>query len=135
MNGVAVIRQLLTAYDPLTALVPVERISAGILPQGIELPAISIMSVSATDRNIPNPGARRQVTERVQVTVMSADYPALKAAIAQVKKAGADRMPIAAGLAAVTVHTDGMGPDFMNEEASIYMQPIDFRVTYSEERS
>ena len=134
MNGVAVIRQLLTAYDPLTALVPVERISAGILPQGIELPAVSIMSVSATDRNIPNPGARRQVAERVQVTVMSADYPALKAVMAQVKKAGADKMPAVAGISNVTVHTDGMGPDFMNEAASIYMQPLDFRVTYLETR-
>ena len=135
MNGVAAVRQLLANHSGLVALVPAARIRAGVLPQGTTLPAISIMSVSATDRNVPNPGARRHVAERVQVTVMAADYPSLKAVLAEVKKAGADSMPTVAGLTAVTVHTDGMGPDFMNEEASIYMQPIDFRVTYSEERS
>lgn len=134
MNGVAVIRQLLVSDDDLISIVPVTRISAGVLPSGIDLPAISIMSVSTTDRNIPNPGAQRHVVERVQVTVMAADYPELKAVMAQVKRAGADRMPTVAGISAVTVHTDGMGPDFMNETASIYMQPLDFRVTYSETR-
>jgi hypothetical protein len=134
MNGVAAVRQLLANDVDLIATVPAARISAGVLPSGIELPAISIMSVSVADRNIPNPGATRQVVERVQVTVMAADYPELKTVMAKVKRAGADKMPAVAGLANVTVHTDGMGPDFMNEAASIYMQPLDFRVTYLETR-
>ncbi|MCK0531771.1 hypothetical protein [Sphingobium agri] len=134
MNGVMVMRKLFVAHAGLIALVPADRIAAGILPQGISLPAISLMSVSTADRNIPNPGTRRQVVERVQATVMAADYPSLKAVMAQVKKAGADQMPTVTGIENVTVHTDGMGPDFMNEAASIYMQPLDFRVTYSETR-
>lgn len=134
MNGVAAIWQQLSAHAGLTALVPASRISAGVLPQGTVLPAISIMSVSAVDRNIPSPGAVRHVAERVQVTVMDKTYPSLKAVMAQVKKAGADQMPTVAGISIVTVHTDGIGPDFMNEEASIYMQPIDFKVTYLETR-
>lgn len=134
MNGVIAVRQLFVAHVGLIALVPAESIAAGILPQGISLPAISLMSVSTVDRNIPTPGASRQVVERVQATAMAADYPGLKAVMAQMKKAGADKMPAVTGIANVTVHTDGMGPDFMNEAASIYMQPLDFRVTYSETR-
>lgn len=134
MNGVIAVRQLFVAHAGLTALVAASRISAGVLPQGTALPAISIMSVSVTDRNLPAPGPQRHVVERVQATVMAADYPGLKAVMAQVKKAGADQMPTVAGITNVTVHTDGMGPDFMNEDASIYMQPLDFRVTYSETR-
>lgn len=134
MNGVAAVRQLLANDVDLIAAVPAARISAGVLPSGTELPAISIMSVSVADRNIPNPGATRHVVERVQATVMAADYPTLKSVMAKVKRAGADKMPMVPGIANVTVHTDGVGPDFMNEEASIYMQPLDFRVTYSETR-
>ena len=134
MNGVAAIRQLLASHAGLIALVPAARIVTGLLPQGTGLPAISIMSVSAVDRNLPSPGTNRHVVERVQVTVMAANYPNLKAVMTQVKKAGADQMPAIAGIADVVVHTDGMGPDFLNEEASIYLQPIDFRIDYTETR-
>lgn len=134
MNGVAAIRHLLASHTGLTGLVPAARIVTGLLPQGTTLPAVSIMSVSAVDRNLPNPGATRHVVERVQVTVMAANYSSLKAVMAQVKKAGADQMPAVAGIASVVVHTDGMSPDFLNEEASIYLQPIDFRIDFTETR-
>lgn len=134
MNGLAAIRQLLAGNATLTALVPASRIAAGVLPQGTDLPAISVMLVSSVDRNIPAPGAKRRVTDRVQATVMAANYPAQRQILAAIKKAAADTMPAVTGISDVVVHTDSAGPDFMDEKATIYLGSQDFRVTYNEVR-
>ena len=134
MNGVIAVRSLLVADTGVTALVPVARIAAGMLPQGTDLPAISLMSVSSVDRNVPAPGAKRRVTERVQVTVLARTYPEVKAIIAAARQAAADQMPTIDGLFDVTVHTDSAGPDFLDEETGIRMQTQDFRVSFNEAR-
>jgi hypothetical protein len=134
MNGVIAVRSLLVADTGMTALVPVARIAAGSLPQGTMMPAISLMSVSGVDRNIPAPGPKRRVTERVQVTVLARTYPEVKAIIAAVRQAAADQMPNIDGLFDVTVHTDSAGPDFLDEETGIHMQTQDFRVSFNEAR-
>lgn len=132
MNGIKALRQVLIADAALTALVPAARIVAGILPQGTALPAISLTSVSGNDRNIPSPGATRFVTQRIQASILAADYPATRTIIAAVRDAAADRRPTVAGLTAVTIHTEGMGPDMMDEAASIYQASQDFAVRYNE---
>ena len=134
MNGVIAVRSLLVADTGVTALVPLAQIVAGALPQGSGLPAISLMSVSSTDRNIPAPGPKRRVIERVQVTVLAASYPAAKAIIRAVRAAAADRMPAVDGLTDVTVHTDSAGPDFLDEGTGIHMQTQDLRVSFNEAR-
>ena len=134
MNGVIAVRSLLVADTGVTVLVPAVRIVAGMLPQGTSLPAISLMSLSSTDRNIAAPGPKRRVTERVQVTVLAANYPAAKAIIRAVRAAAADQMPAIDGLTDVTVHTDSAGPDFLDEETGIQMQTQDFRVSFNEAR-
>ena len=134
MNGVIAVRSLLVADIGLTALVPLSRIAAGMLPQGIDLPAISLMSVSSVDRNVPAPGPNRRVTERVQVTVLARTYPETKAILAAARKAAADQMPVIDGLTDVTIHTDSAGPDFLDEETGIHMQTQDFRVSFNEAR-
>ena len=134
MNGVISVRTLLVTDTGTTALVPPARIAAGMLPQGTDLPAISLMSVSSVDRNIPAPGPKRRVTERVQVTVLAASYRQVKAILAAVRKAAADQMPTIDGLFDVTVHTDTAGPDFLDEETGIHMQSQDLRVSFNEAR-
>lgn len=131
-DGVAVIWAMLTADAAVTALVPVTRIAAGVAPVGTQLPAIAITSVSSTDRNILSPGEQRHVTERVQVTVMAANYPSQKAVLRAVKRAAADTMPSVTGLSDITVHTDGAGPDFMSDEAAIYQGSQDFIIRFNE---
>lgn len=133
-SGTTIVRQLLANDGPLTALVPAARIMAGVLPQGTALPAVSITCVSKVDRNLPNPGVYRHVRERVQATVLASTFESQEAVIAAVRKAAADKFPSVSGLVNVTVHTDSAGPDFMNEEASIYIGTQDFTVTYSEAR-
>jgi len=134
-TGIDAVRTALIADATLTGLVPAARIGAGDLPQGITLPALSLTSISKVDRNIPNPGAYRHVTERVQVMIHAANYPSQKAIEKAVRGAAADQVGFAvSGLVNVTIHTDGGGPDFTNEEASIHLGTQDFRVTYSEVR-
>lgn len=134
-SGIDAVRAALVANGTLTALVPTARIGAGDLPQGVTLPALSLTSISKVDRNIPNPGVYRYVTERVQVMIHAKDYPQQKAVEAAVRGAAADKLNVSvAGLLNVTIHTDGAGPDIMNEEASVHIGTQDFRVTYSETR-
>jgi len=132
MNGVIAVRALLVADTGVTALVPASRIIAGSIPQGTTLPAISLMAVSSTDRNILQPGTSRRVTERVQVTALAASYPATKAVLRAVRQAAADRTPVIDGITHVTVHTDSSGPDFLDEATGIHMQTQDFRVSFNE---
>ena len=134
MSGVIVVRSLLAGETRVTALVPPARIAAGMLPQGTDLPAISLMSVSSVDRNISAPGPKRRVTERVQVTVLAATYRQVKAILAAVRRATADQMPTIDGLFDVTVHTDTAGPDFLDEDTGIHMQSQDLRVSFNEVR-
>lgn len=134
MDGVAIIHELLVHDVVVKGLVPEDRIVGGVLPQETGLDAISITRISAVDRNILAPGAERHVTERVQVTVLAADYPRLKTALRAVKAACADFIGSAADLESVTVHTDAAGPDFMDEQASIHMGSQDFIVGFTEAR-
>lgn len=134
MNGVAAVVQLLGADATLIALVPVTRIAAGVLTQDTTLPAITVASISTVDRNINSPGATRFVSERVEVKGYASSYPAQKVLLAAIKAAVADKTPTVSGISNVTVHTDGAGPDFMNEMANIYIGSLDFRVKYTETR-
>jgi hypothetical protein len=134
VDGVAAVRAALVADGTLTGLVPVARIQAGALPQSITLPALAIESISKVDRNILDALVDRHVTERVQVTVLAATYPSQKQIMRAVRHAAADKFPTVSGLANVTIHTDGAGPDLINEDASIRIATQDFKVTYSETR-
>jgi hypothetical protein len=134
MDGVAVLRALLSADTELVALVPAERIVAGALPVATSLGAISITSISRVDRNIAAPGATRHCIERVQVMALAATYPAVKAILRAAKAAAADFIGSSSGLSNVTVHTDSAGPDGMDEQSSIHMQSQDFIVGFTETR-
>jgi hypothetical protein len=134
MDGVAAVKQVLHADGTLTGLVPTARIIAGALPQGVTLPAIALESIAKVDRNILHPGSDRHVNERVQVTVLAKNYPSQKAIMRAVRHAAADTFPTVSGLANVTIHTDGAGPDLITDDASIRIGTQDFRVDYVETR-
>lgn len=134
MDGVAALRAVLVANEDIVAMVPSSRIQSGVMGPGTPLPAIAITSVSKVDRNIPWPGADRHVVERVQVTVLAADYPSQKAVLRAVRAAAADTSPIVPGIDTITIHTDGAGPDFLSDDAAIYFGTQDFRVDFNEAR-
>jgi hypothetical protein len=134
MDGVAIIRALLTGDDDMLALVPDDRIAAGALPLDTPLDAISIEMVSTVDRNIIAPGVNRRVMERIQVTGMASTYPRMKGLLRTAKKVAADYVGSIAGVDNVTVHTASGGPEFMDHDASIYMGSQDFLVGFTEVR-
>lgn len=132
MNGKAAIRQLLVASVPLAAIVPKDRIKGEVLPLNVKLPAIGIVKISGVDRNTVAPGLKRRVTQRIQVTIMGQTTLQAEQILRLVRLAAADKMPHVAGISEVTVHTDGEGPDFTEEDVSIPMQMQDFKVSYNE---
>lgn len=132
MNGVAAVCSLLAADAAMLALVPVKRMASGVLPTGTALPALSIMQVSSVDVNIPAPGAKRRVIDRVQVTAHASTYTELRATLAAAKAACADTFPTVAGISEVSILSDGAGPDYMDEEAKFYLGSQDFLVTYNQ---
>ena len=135
MDGVAAMVKVLTTDAALADLVPAERIVPGPSALGFQLPWIALESVSLNDRNIPAPGPRRHVRERVQVTVMASNYPDRAAVMRAVRRAAADLVGVEVdGIDEVTIHTDSAGPDFMIEDPSIWCRSQDFLVTYLETR-
>lgn len=134
-DGVEAVRAALVAYSPLLTLVPAAKIVGDdTLELGTVYPAITLSSVSKTDRNLMNPGAYRHVVERVQVTIYATTRPQRAQVLAAVRKAAADKIDVSVPpLIRVTIHTAGAGPDFTgDDDARITSQ--DFMVTYSEER-
>lgn len=135
MDGVAAVRSVLVADSAMTALVPAAKIIAGPLPLGIQPPAVSLQSISKVDLNVPSPGATRMVSERVQVTVMAANYPSQKSILRAVRHAAADQLyPTVPGISGVTIHTDSAGPDMTNDESSLWIGSQDFFAKYTEQR-
>lgn len=148
MDGVALLVRLLIESEGVKALVPAPQIMAGTLPSGTPLDAIAVTSVSRLDHHPLKKGAMTLVRERVQVSILGATYDRQKAVQrAVVKAVTAIQMPefwasvpdwysylFAPFIHDVTVRTDGGGPDFMLDQANIYMGSQDYAVTYNEER-
>jgi hypothetical protein len=133
VSGVKIIRSLLVSASPVIALVPVDRIVAGVLKTGVLLPALAITDVVGIDYNIVKAGTTHQVMDRVQVTACATTYAELKAVMKAIRTACRDKIGAIAGFVNVTVHTDGKGPDFTVPDSGIYMQTQDFRITYTED--
>lgn len=134
MSAVKAIRALLVVSAPVITLVPATKIVAGVVPQATALPAISIMHISTVDLAAIDAQADfALVTSRVQVTVMAKDYPAIKALIDVVRKACNYQRGTIAGVGVASIVRDTVGPDFVNDDATIYYQTIDFKVTHHEQ--
>jgi hypothetical protein len=131
MSGPAIVRALLVADGAVTAAVPAARIQGGVLPEGIALPAIGVMTVSFIERKTVNTQTKARVTERVQVSVLAADYPTAKGIVPKVRKACRNKRS-AAGYTGVLVTLEDEGPDIRAQDTGIYMKSQDFLVTYDE---
>lgn len=132
-DAVAAIRALLVANVAVTALVPADKIVAGVIRQGTALPALGVSHISTVPISAMDAQAAfNLVTSRVQVTGMAKSYPEVKALLAAVRKACNYAHGIYAGVAVVSVVRDIVGPDMSDGDAGIEMQTIDFKVTFHE---
>lgn len=130
-DAVAVIRYLLANNAGLTAQVPVDRIMAGVLPQGTALPAVSVMHVSTTRaQNLS--AASGLATSRVQVSVHAATYPTLRQVLDLVRAAVPRSRGTVNGTSVDGILPDAEGPDFTTDQPAIYHGSHDFIVTFPE---
>lgn len=132
MSDVKVVRYLLANNAPLVAVVSTARIQAGLVPQGTALPAIAVTHVSTVRRQHIAAAAKEYCIARVQVTVMAADYPTVKSVLALVRSALPRTRGTVNGVALVSLVKDMDGPDFRDDEAGIFMQSVDYIVTFNE---
>lgn len=139
MSGVAIIRNLLANYAPVTALVPAARIIAGQVPQGTTLPAIGVSEVGVNEiPTIARRTAGKTSRARIQVTVLApgpisaASYATLKNVLKACALGPGVHTGDVLGYSVKAITQDGIGPEIPAGEDGILEQSRDFMVTFSE---
>jgi hypothetical protein len=133
MSAEKVLNALLKADAALVALVGADNIFPGVIPQGTELPAVAYNHISTVERTTLAMNESKVVTtSRIEVAVQAKTYPSQKAVLAAVRAACKNRQGTIAGVYVHSVLRDTVGPDMRDDDAGIYMQTIDFKVTFDE---
>lgn len=130
MSGALIVGTLLREEADLTAIVLVDSIKAGRLPDGVVLPALLVRTVSETDRQPLKRQGWVRVTARVSVTVRAPSYRVQGEVIRLVRRI-AGRTGDFGGGTRVSILTAGKGPD-VNGPADSFEQTQDFRVSFEE---
>lgn len=131
MSGVAILRALLLANTSVTAITA--RVVAGVLPQGVTLPAIGVSEVSSNEertvaRNLPV----KMIRERVQVTALAKDYATMKKLIKAAALGPGVHTGVVLGFRVNSILPEGVGPEIPPADDGIYEQSRDFMVTFLE---
>lgn len=131
MSGVKVLRHLLTQAAAVTALVPAERIAAGVVPQGATLPAISLTKVSGVPHNpLAVSGVSVLHTDRVQVSALAEYYASMEAILVAVLAACPNQHGNVAGVQLDAIVPDSEGPDLHDPAIGLFERSRDFMVSY-----
>lgn len=134
MSASKVVYALLTGAGAVTAIVgagAAARIYPVLLPQGQTVPAIVFEVISAY-----RPGAidayapTHLTTSRVQVNLITADYPALLVLLEATKAALQFQRGVLGGVTTHSVLHAGEGPVQYDQQLGLYTQPIDFLITH-----
>lgn len=133
MSAVAILRALLVAHAPVTAQVPAARIYAGAAPQGAVLPAISLTEISSNEESTVNrERPKTLVRSRVQVTILAANYPQMKALLLAAKLGAGNHTGLIGAYEVNSVRPESVNPEMPVEDDGIYEQSRDFMVTFQE---
>lgn len=129
MSGVRIIGALLEDDAQVISKVPADRMKAGLLPDGIQLPALVVVEISSVERPALRRGLTVRTTDRVRVTVRAGNYRDRGLIIDLVKNCCAGRTGNIGGGTDVAIRHAGKGPDLVGA-GSIFEKSIDFRVSY-----
>lgn len=129
MNAVAIMRVLLLAHGPVTAIVG-NKVIAGDVDYD-QLPAIGITEISRREADTVSRSSHL-VTARIQITVHARDYPTQKALIQATSLGEGVFTGTIASAVVRSVLRDVVGPDLYDPDADLFQQSRDFIVTYLE---
>lgn len=134
MSSTAIVRALLAAHAPLTALVPAVKIFTGVIPQGTVLPAVLVTEVDANPKVVSTTrGESHDMIEaRVQVTVNAKSYPAMKQILLAAKLGRGMHSGQVGNYRVKSVIPAGTNPELVPGDDLIYEQSRDFMVTFME---
>lgn len=131
MTGAEIIGTLLLNHLPLLAVVPLERIKADALPDGVALPALLVTDISLTERKTLRRGEHVRVTERIRATVRAKTADERRAVMKLVRSCCAGWTGNMDGATGIAVLANGRGPGLVGIGGS-FEQAQDFLVTFSE---
>lgn len=130
VSAVFIMRALLAAHEPLTALVPASRIFSGDVDA--PLPAIGIREISGVEADTVARTGKSLVTARVQVTVYATGYVEQKAILKAAKLGPGTHTGQIAGYDVRSVLRDSVGPDMGSPDLPSFEQSRDFKITFIE---
>lgn len=128
MNAAAIMRALLLAHPPVTALVGAN-VCAGDVDYD-QIPAIGISEVSRREMDTIG-RTSKVVIARIQVTVHAREYDEQKHLLQAVRLGDGVFTGTVAGVEVRSVLRDTVGPD-LNPLPNLFQQSRDFMVTYLE---
>ena len=130
MSAEKVIYSLLKSDAAVTALVGT-RIFDGTVPLNAAMPVLAYNHISSVNRTMVSMAdADTLMMSRIQVTAMAKTYPEVKALLRAVDRACDKRRGVIAGVTVNSVIGDTAGPDMRDDDATLYMQSADFKVTW-----
>lgn len=133
MSAEKAIYALLQASTGLLAVVPSNRIFAGVIPLNTVLPAISYSHISTVENTTIDANSQYGlVTSRIQVLVATKEYPTVKDVMRLIRLACNYKRGTFNGVIVNSVLRDIVSPDMADDEVGIYYQSIDFKVTFQE---
>lgn len=129
MTSAEIIGAMLRRLEPLIAVVPVERIKGGRMPDGTPMPWLLVREVSIIDwRALRSHGWYRS-TARVSVMVRAASYAEQLEVMKLVRQLPQGAIGTVGDASSVVVHTAGGGPDVLGP-ADTFEKTQDFRVGF-----
>lgn len=132
MRAEKVVYTLLCGSPVVTALVA-NRVYPGRVPQNSAMPVISYQLVSSVEVLPINAAAGGTLLRsRVQVTVMARTYTEVKAVHEAVRQALLFQSGLIAGVRVNGITRDLIGPDDIDLELGLYMQPVDYMLVHDE---
>ena len=129
MSGTTIVGTLLREHEALTEVVPLERIKAGALPDGFELPAILLTQVSGVDRPVLKRGAKTRQSDRVAATIFAASYREQEQVKDLMRAAAAGKIGTVGDFTNTATTTAGVGPD-LRGPGGRFEKTQDFRVSF-----
>lgn len=130
MSAEAAVYSLLAAAPAVTALVAM-RIYPGQLPEGQPPPALVIEHISSVRLGRLDAQAPTHPTQtRMQVNLLAATYPQLKALRDAVTAALQFQRGALGGGVVIAILPDQAGPDLVDAGLGVFFQPLDFLVVH-----